>query len=842
MIFKLFVLKEFKKSSYFFLGLGFLLVLGLSGLLSISFLTENIQNNLRSNARQLLTSDLAITARRDFFPEERKLITDFFKTKEHKTYQVVDIYSMVTNVTTSESRLVEIRCYEDHFPFYGQITSKGSLLNQNDFLISKELVNLWEVQTGDWLKIGDSQFKVSGIIDSDSSIGIRGFSLAPRIYLPLVKIIQSGLLRPGSTGQFSIHFKLNESEEELVKIRQELLKLLPDPAIKVMTSKESSNQAGRVFDYITDFMSLSALVGFLLALVGIFYFYQSYLLTRLKDFSLFYLHGLNKSQILFGIFLQFSSLFFFSLFIFFLIFNPFYFYLRDWLSTIIGFALPPGLNYRNFLINIPMLYALSLSILLPLLKGLLRTPLGLQLKLSKQALGYFHPLDFLPFVALLWIVAWQLSHSLKIGSLFLFSLLIIFFLSLILIKSFQKMAIYVRPSRTLCFINLNIGLSLRNFIQSGHKLNLSFIALVLGISLISLIFQLNFLIKKEFTLTDNKPSLFLFDIQEDQLSDLKKLGREKGLELSGVTPLVRGRIEKLNGFKFSRTEEKWDNSNREEEIEARTKNRGINLTYRQSLSPSEKIIAGTPFPETVPEGQNFSYLSIEERFAKRMGIKLGDKIIFDIGGVEIEGIVRNLREVKWTSFYPNFFVNLQPGFIDDAPKTYLAVLDRSFSHKKIDFQKASVNKFPNISFIDMEQLIQKLSELFEKSRRAVELISWLSLFIGFVILFGLCQDQIFRRTYDMALLKSLGFGYFSVLSQIMIEFGFVFFMATGLGIFLGWFLGAIIGLEVFKINLAFDFSHYVVLFLFLIFLCLATIFLVSWKTIAKNPRELLSDN
>jgi putative ABC transport system permease protein len=105
--------------------------------------------------------------------------------------------------------------------------------------------------------------------------------------------------------------------------------------------------------------------------------------------------------------------------------------------------------------------------------------------------------------------------------------------------------------------------------------------------------------------------------------------------------------------------------------------------------------------------------------------------------VEVEGIIRNFREVKWTSFYPNFFVNVEPGFIDDAPKTYLAVLPQGPKETKRYFQREAVGKFPNISFVDVEEIIGKLAASFDKSRKAIEVISALSLIVGLVILWPL---------------------------------------------------------------------------------------------------------
>ena len=168
-----------------------------------------------------------------------------------------------------------------------------------------------------------------------------------------------------------------------------------------------------------------------------------------------------------------------------------------------------------------------------------------------------------------------------------------------------------------------------------------------------------------------------------------------------------------------------------------------------------------------------------------MDISIGDKLTFDIQGIEFEGIVRNIREVKWTSFYPNFFVTIEPGVIDAAPKTFLAILPKGPRELKLSLQHQSVLKFPNISFIDVEELVNKLSELFIKSRKAIVIISWLSLLVGLVILYGLSHDQVYRRHYDLALLKTLGFSGSQLRLNLFTEFGLLFLTSMTLGLFLG---------------------------------------------------------
>ena len=843
MIYKIFLIKEIKKYPLFFLMLIFILSLGMIGLASINVVSEQVQSKLEENAKELLTSDIVVSARRDLLENEKESLRAVLDLVPHKSYRLIDIYSMIRLEKSSQTRLVEIRSFEKGFPFYGKISLLNGQFDSQGLYISQDLARLWGAAVGDDLKVGEKLFKISGIVAKDTSQGLRGFSLAPRIYLPLKDVEETGLLRPGSTGSYAYHYLIPQFEEkDFDKLKKTLLTKLPDLAVKVTLPKEGSEQTGKVLGYLTDFMSLSALVGLILSLVGIFYFYQSHLVTRLKDYCLYHLFGLQKGELLWGLIVQFLFVFVVVALIVIFAMNPLYSILQPYLSHTLGIELKSSFNLNSLILHFPILFLLSLSILMPLFFGLMRTSMGLQLKAAKISLGKFRYYDFIPFLLCLWFFAIFLGHSFKTGSLFFWGLMLVFGISTFFIKSLQWGLKKYFEGRRLVFINLETGLAIRSLIHSGHSLSMSFLSLAIGTTLISLILQLDGLIQKEFVLDEKKPSLFLFDIQEEQLDPLMKFAAKMGITLEGITPMIRARLEKVNGAPFNRVEESGNLRTREDEVEARMKNRGINLTYRQNLSPAERLVEGEEFPHSNQDKQRAAFVSLEKRFAKRMGLKLGDSVSFDIQGVEIEGVVKNFREVKWTSFYPNFFVNVEPGFLEEAPKTYLAVLPQVEEKVKTQFQRDTVEAFSNVSFIDVGELIGKISDIFQKARQAIEVISWLSLSIGFVILYGLAHDQVYRRYYDLALMKTLGLGSWSLRKYLLIEFGLLFFLASMIGFFLGWLIAVLIGSEVFKLSWSIDWGKLLFPSLFLSIICLITIIASSWRAIKAKPRELLSDS
>src|SRR5690606_33719544 len=148
---------------------------------------------------------------------------------------------------------------------------------------------------------------------------------------------------------------------------------------------------------------------------------------------------------------------------------------------------------------------------------------------------------------------------------------------------------------------------------------------------------------------------------------------------------------------------------REEERANQMRSRTYNLSYRGELAPSETIVAGKPFSGSYSVGSNeIPEISVEERFAERIGLKLGDVMGFDIQGVPIAGKIVNLRRVRWTSFHPNFFVQFQPGVLDDAPKMFVAAIPGDQTTDNVKLQTAIVTAFPNVSVIDVSNAIERI--------------------------------------------------------------------------------------------------------------------------------------
>jgi putative ABC transport system permease protein len=208
----------------------------------------------------------------------------------------------------------------------------------------------------------------------------------------------------------------------------------------------------------------------------------------------------------------------------------------------------------------------------------------------------------------------------------------------------------------------------------------------------------------------------------------------------------------VNGKPFEKDDGDRKSITREEELERRFRNRGLNLTYRDRLTESEEIVAGEDFSSETGARK----VSVERDFAKRLGLALGDRLVFDVQGVEVEATIANLRRIRWTSFLPNFFLQFAPGVLDDAPKTFLVAVSRLDVEAKQDVQSALVDRFANVSILDVAQVVERILEILGQMHWAMRLMALLVLLVGLAVLFAIVRERAESQTREVALLKAVG--------------------------------------------------------------------------------------
>jgi putative ABC transport system permease protein len=790
-----FFIRDFKSDKSFNWFMILCASLGIVGLLLVESFKGGVEDKVSKNAKNFIASDLSVSARRSFDPKEIEAIEKYLTRKNLNFARWIETYSLVSKSNSEQpiSKLADLNFVSTEFPYFGGVVLEhngfkgsglwGSLHQSPQAWVSRDLA--WElgVKIGDQLKIGELEFIIGGIITEDKFSSFRGFNLAPKIFLSYNYLKQTELIKFGSTATYAYAIKLNP-QDDVKKIQNELRLILPDKTIKILGPEESSQQISRSLNLLSDYLALITLMTYLLSLVGLYYFTQHFLSKKLKTFSIYKSLGL-KTTFLFRvsflhlIILTASAVTISTILV--VVALPF---LESFFTSLVGEVLLFRLQWSSLLRILFLSLGGTLLALGPLFWGALQTPVATIFQDLPAELKRIKFYFFLPLLLYVIILAIILANSFKVGGYFLGSLAIIILLAALCFKGMTRLL--EKFSKNFTFINRYAALTISRYFTSSFTI---FICLLIGMTLTTFIFQLDHSLRREFTQTsgDKRPDLFMFDLQDSQADGFVELQKKQNWHQTLFAPMIRGRLIKINEEITQKRSgpSEGEFSTREDQNSEQMRNRGVNLSYRSALSWSEKIVEGHFNGQKCDPSNKPCEISLEEMYAKRLGVKIGDKLVFDISGLSISGVVTSLRKVKWISFEPNFFILFQPGVLEDAPKTFLASFKvKSIQEKREVFAKVA-EFFPNVSLLDISELVRKITSVFDLMAMAIKFISLLSLFVALVVLIAVSFNHLDLRKREMALYFMLGLKLKRIRSIYSREFTFLIIMCILLSLLFG---------------------------------------------------------
>lgn len=796
--------------------------LGIIGLLLVESFKIGVEEKIAKNAKNFIASDLAVSTRRALDQNEIDKILNYLETNKFTYAKWIETYSLVTkkntdnNKTEAFSKLADLNFVTPEFPFYGGVVlqDKGrkgpgswqDLHTKPTVWMSRDLSWELDIKIGDELKVGELYFVVGGIITEDQFSSFRGFNLAPKIFLSHNFLPQTDLIKFGSTATFSYTIKLPENVE-VNKIQNELREIITDKSVKITGAEQASEQIARSLNLLSDYLGLITLLTYLLSLVGLYYFTQYFLSKKLKTFSIYKAMGLKTSALFKFNFLHLIVLTISSVVVSTSLVVVFLPIIKGYFSQLVGEELLFSLNAKAIARILSLSLGGSLLALGPLFWGALQTPVATIFQDLPAELKRIKFYFFLPLLLYVIFLAVFLSNSFKVGLIFISALVIIVLIAAIIFKIFTLFL--DRFSAQFDFINKQAARTLSRYFTSSFTI---FICLLLGMTLTTFIFQLEGSLRQEFTQTygDRRPDLFLFDLQDTQAQKFESLVLEQKWNRTTFSPMIRGRLLKINGIPVQKREEPGETQTtfetREDQNSERMRNRGVNLSYRSTLSWSESIVEGKFNGEKCDINIKPCEISLEKSYAGRIGANLGDQLLFDISGIEVVGVVSSFRSVKWASFEPNFFILFQPGVLEEAPKTFLSSIKvNSFEEKRAVFSKMAQN-FPSVSLIEVSELVRKITTVFDLMATAIKFISFLSLFVALVVLVAVSFNHLNLRRREMGLFYMLGLKSDLIKSIYSREFSHLISLCFVLALIFGSGLTALIMNVIFSSETVFKFS------------------------------------
>ncbi len=834
-------------SLFFILNLS----LGLMGFIALDSFKQSLHDHIQGQSKSLLSADVNITAYQKLASKEIDLVEKQLGKVTAKTSQIL-FNSMIGSA--QDSRLAEISVVNSGYPLYGQLILEGLgkigpeqaaqiLQKKPTALIQKELMADLKIKTGDEVKIGQMTFTVGPALIDAPGQSFWNARITHKVFIGWEWAKQTGLLEFGSHKRYNYLYKIpNDSDAAALAAKTNKIikeKYGTNPNFRVQPHNRANPQMSRLMGYLGDYLGLAALVALFLAGLGTAYLFRAYLSQKTKEMALLRSLGATAADTITFQLIQIAILGTLAA-----ILAGFFGWallpLLKWLLagiTPLGFE--PNLNPTSLLLALGLGLLGSLLFCLPSLTELFiikpqelfseereTTPV----KPKSTLLWSLAPLLFF------WVLAiWQ-SHSYKVGSLFLGGLvlagLILGVMGLVLLKFLGTQKIK----------NLNLRLAFRNLNRGGLASLASFVAIGLGALLINLIPQLEFGLQQEISQPKRAklPSFFLFDIQPEQVGDLGTFIISQGYNIKQVSPMIAAKLYSLKGKDLNQKNNNEDSLTREEQTTRVTRRRAANLSSRSTLYDSETLSGGQFFTSDFdPESGLLPEISLEEWYAKRLGLTVGDKMGFNIMGVPIEGQVTSLRKVKWNSFQPNFFVLFQPKSLEDAPATYLGTIADIPEDQKTNLQNSIRTEFPNIAMINVARMVNRILKLTAQVSLAISAMAVLAMFAGLVVVYSIARFNAQTRLKEVNLLKVIGAKHRDLKIISLVEFGLLGLLASLTGSFLSLGMAKVIA------EIMFDrsFEPYwgpTLLTIVLVSLLSALLgFLGVRGTLAKKPQFLL---
>ncbi len=263
--------------------------------------------------------------------------------------------------------------------------------------------------------------------------------------------------------------------------------------------------------------------------------------------------------------------------------------------------------------------------------------------------------------------------------------------------------------------------------------------------------QRNLLDQFAFDIRPDRPNLVIFDIQQDQRDGIAEILGERGLGTQEFTPIVPARIAALNDSSVS---ELLDDTTGTGPSRWALR-REYRNTYRDTLVAAEELIAGEWWDE--PRGEAaLPRISMERDVADDLMVGVGDRITWDVQGVQLETEIASLRTVDWARFEPNFFAVFEPGVLESAPQIFVTFTRVEGDAGRAEVQRDLVRRYPNISALDLSLVQQTIDTILGSVTVAVRFMALFSIACGMIVLIGAIGTSRYQRLRESVLLKTIG--------------------------------------------------------------------------------------
>ena len=758
------------------------LAVGTALIAGVSSVAASMQETLQSNAAVIMGGNIELSrADRAATAEELDKIGQF-----GQVANVID-----TNVraeSDAHDAFVDLISVGIAYPLLGEVyspqmppgTSAFEFLSWRDgnfgALLDPLMLDQLGASVGDVVEVGGTPFQVRGILGGITDAPVRGF----RLGLPAVITTEGFSILsdrtsplPGLGTYFRYKVVLNGGlDPDAGKSAVETA--LDDAAWTVRTARDGLGPMVRYYDMFMRFLTIVGLASLLIGGVSVWTGMSAYISERAPVIAILRSMGARQARVFLHFLVQVATLAAIGVGIGLIVGGSVALLVLPIVGRSVGVDLPPTLH------AVPILVAAGAGLLtafafayLPLLQAQGVSPVDL---FRSKGLG-IPPIHWPSVLASL-----QLAPLLLAAAAFIW-LAILMTGDTTLVLTFAGVSVVALVLLRLALWVLRAGLralpearnrvlrhGLREIAGPGQSTSAVVVAIGLTLTVLAVVLVLQLNLRNEYLGASvfDAPTLVASDLFDDEASQLQ------GMEANGsgdvtrftATPMLRGTLVALNGTPVTQLRPRGPEASFLLSGE-------VPMTYRAQMPASSRLVQGEWW---APDYSGTPRISLHQSLRGGLGLKLGDKLTFEIFGDQITAEVANFRDYSWQGGI-DFLTTFAPGALESYPATLLgAVTAAPGSEDSVGRQLAA--DLPDVRFIAIGETLTRITEALSQLSLAATLVGGLAVANGLLVLLGSLAMGRRRREADAVITKVLGGKSYEILTSSAIHYVVLASLAT----------------------------------------------------------------